>query len=216
VFRVILFSQWKWSRLVVVAGTVAAFAVPVLSVQAAGGAEPADPGSLLVHIQSWGVAYRVLAGALGLFLAMSAWAADHRGRHVYALSLPIPRWRWVGLRFTAGLALLAPPIIALTIGSVLATTTAALPAGLHGYPLGLALRFALAVLVAYAVFFAVSSGTTRTAGIILSVLGALAGAQILASAANLNLPIAQTVLAGILDWPGPLAIFTGRWMLIDV
>jgi hypothetical protein len=215
-FRVILGSLWKWSRLFIVTGSVAAFAVPILSVQSAGGASPALPGELLSTIQSWSVFYPTLAGALGLLTAMRAWAPDHAGRHVYALVLPLPRWRYVLLRFAAGLVLLAGPVLAVTLGALLATATATLPAGLHGYPLALALRFTLAVLVAYGVFFAVSSGTARTAGVLIAALGVVVVAQVLASAANLDLPIAETALRGIFDWPGPLAIFASRWMLIDV
>jgi hypothetical protein len=79
-----------------------------------------------------------------------------------------------------------------------------------------AVRFALAVLVAYAVFFAVSSGTTRTAGIILGILGGIVLVQVLAGVAHLDLDLFGKLQVIVLNWPGPLAIFTGRWMLIDV
>lgn len=215
-FRAILQAQWKWSRLFLVTGTVAAFAIPILSVQIAGGREPGLASDLLGAMLSWSVAYPVLAGALGLLTAMRAWAADHAGRHVHALVLPLPRWRYVMLRFTAGLVLLAAPLIAVTAGAILATATATLPNGLHGYPLGLALRFGLALLVSFAAFFAISAGTARTAGIIIAAIGAVVTAQVLVSAANLDVPIAETALRGVFDWPGPLAIFGARWMLIDV
>lgn len=214
-FRVILTSQWKWSRLFIVTGTVAAFAIPVLSVQSLGNAD-VQPGDVLSAMQSWSVLYPALAGALGLLAAMRAWAPDHAGRHVYALILPLPRWRYVALRFAAGLVLLAAPVAAVAVGSLLATSVATLPAGLHGYPLALAFRFTLALLVAYAVFFAISAGTARTAGLILALIGVVAAAQILASAANLDLPIATSALAGLFGGTGPLGIFAGRWMLIDV
>ncbi len=103
-FRAVLSTQWKWSRLIVVLGTIAAFAIPLLSVQ---GAARADRGALqaqdlLRSVQSWGSLYPLLATALGLFMAMAAWAPDHRGRHIHALTLPLERWRHVLLRFTAG------------------------------------------------------------------------------------------------------------------
>jgi len=55
-FRAVLYAQWKWSRLIVVLGTVAAFAIPLLSLQ---GAARADRGALqaqelLRAVQSWG------------------------------------------------------------------------------------------------------------------------------------------------------------------
>src|SRR5206468_2756182 len=82
--------------------------------------------------------------------------------------------------FGAGAALLAAPVIAVSVGALLATWSATIPAGLQGYPGALAIRFALAVLVAYAVFFAVSAGTARTAGIILGLIGGVILVQIIA------------------------------------
>jgi len=217
-FRVVLYAQWKWSRLVVTLGTIAAFILPALSVQGASRdvGSPLKAGELLSLVQSWGVLYPVLAAALGLLVAIATWAPDHRGRHVHALSLPLPRWRYVLLRFGAGVVLLAAPAVALLAGAVLATHLAAIPPGLEGYPVALTIRFALAVLVAYAVFFAISAGTTRTAGAILTVIGGLILVQVLASAADVHLDLLTPVQSILLNWPGPLAIFTGRWMLIDV
>lgn len=217
-FRAVLYTQWKWSRIIVVLGTVGAFAIPLLSLQ---GAARADRGALqaqdlLRSVQSWGTLYPLLAATLGLLVAIAAWAADHRGRHIHALTLPLPRWRYVLLRFGAGFALLAAPIAAVLIGALLATVTATLPPGLQAYPLALALRFALAVFVAYAVFFAVSAGTARTAGIILAVIAALILVQVVAGMANLDLNLLETLQAALVFGPGPLVVFTGRWMLVDV
>ena len=216
-FRVMLYSQWKWCRLIVVLGSVAGFALPLVSVQGAARADssPLQAGELLQAVQSWGTLYPVLAAALGLLVAIATWAPDHRGRHVHALSLPV-RWRYVLLRFSAGAVLLAAPILALSAGAVLATWSATIPAGLQGYPVALAIRFALAVLVAYAVFFAVSAGTARTAGIILAVIGSVILVQVVASVANVDFDLLGKLQVAVLNWPGPLAIFTGRWMLIDV
>jgi len=217
-FRVMLYSQWKWTRLIVALGSVAAFALPLVSVQGAARADsnPLQAGELLQAVQSWGTLYPVLAAALGLLVAIATWAPDHRGRHVHAMSLPLPRWRYVLLRFGAGTTLLAAPVIAVSAGALLATWSATIPAGLQGYPVALAIRFALAVLVAYAVFFAVSAGTARTAGIILGLIGGVILVQIIAGVANVDLDLFGRVQVLVLNWPGPLAIFTGRWMLIDV
>ena len=217
-FRAILFSQWKWSRLIVALGTVAGFALPIVSVQGAAGPDrnPLQAQELLRAAQSWGTLYPVLAAALGLLVAIATWAPDHRGRHVHALSLPLPRWRYVLLRFASGLTVLAAPIVAVFLGALLATGLASIPAGLQGYPMALGLRFALAVLVAYAVFFSISAGTARTAGLILGVIGAVLAIQIVASVAGVDLDLVAKLQIVILNWPGPLAVFTGRWMLIDV
>lgn len=217
-FRVLLYAQWKWSRLIVTLGTIAAFALPVISVQgfARDAASPVRSGELLSAMQSWGVLYPVLAAALGLLVAMATWAPDHRGRHIHALSLPLPRWRYALLRFAAGLVLLAPPMLALLVGAVLATRSAAIPAGLEGYPVALFIRFALATAVAFSVFYAISAGTTRTAAVILATLAGVVAIQVIASAANVELDLLTPLQSAVLNWPGPLAVFTGRWMLIDV
>src|SRR3989442_1795721 len=159
-FRVMLYSQWKWSGLIVALGSVAAFALPIISVQGAARADasPLQAGELLQAVQSWGTLYPVLAPALGLLVAIATWAPDHRGRHVHALSLPLPRWRYVLLRFGAGAAMLAPPIVAVVAGALLATWSAPIPPGLQGDPLALGFRFPLAVLGAYSPFFADSPG----------------------------------------------------------
>jgi hypothetical protein len=217
-FRAVLYTQWKWSRLIVMLGTVAAFAIPLLSLQ---GAARGDRGALqaqelLRSVQSWGTLYPLLAAALGLLIAITTWAPDHRGRHIHALTLPVPRWQYVLLRFSAGFVLLAAPIAAVLLGAALATATATLPPGLQSYPIALAFRFALAVFVAYAVFFAVSAGTARTAGIILGVIAAFVLVQVIASIANLDLDLVSVTQSLLVLGPGPLAVFTGRWMLIDV
>jgi hypothetical protein len=215
-FRVMLHSQWKWSRLVVIAGTFAAFAIPVLSLQSAGGRTPAGAREILGTMERWSVPYRLLAAAFGLLIAITAWSADHRGRHVYAMALPLPRWRYVLYRFGAGLVLLSPGVLAVTIGGVLATMMATLPSGLHGYPFALALRFALALVLAYAMFFAISSGTTRTAAAVLIVFGAIGCAQVFGVIMDWDFLSMHWLMDAVLAWRGPFALFAGRWMLVDV
>jgi hypothetical protein len=217
-FRVILLTQWKWARLPLAIGAVATFALPVLSVGQFGRAQASrwEVQAMLGSIQAWGVLYPVLAAVLALLIAGITWSPDHRGRHVYALSLPLPRWHYVLLRFGAGALLLIAPVIALWAGALVATTAAVIPPGLHAYPGVLALRFALAVLVAFAVLFAVSSATARTAGYVLAGFAALILLEVLASVAELNVHILGPMLLRFFVWPGPLEIFTGRWMLIDV
>jgi hypothetical protein len=214
----ILFTQWKWSRLILLPAVIAAFALPVFSVQVAG--TPNQSGwearRMLSAVQSWGLAYPLLATGIALAMAMTAWGADHRGRHVYALSLPVPRWHYALQRFGAGIVLLIAPALALWIGATLAAATATIPTGLHAYPLALALRFTLALAVAYAVFFAITAGTTRTAGYVLATLGGIVLIQILAASAGIEIQLLPFVSDRMLLWPGPFEIFSGRWMLIDV
>src|SRR6266496_3856368 len=59
-FRMILFTQWKWSRLILLPAVIAAFALPVFSVQAVG--TPNQSGwearRILSAVQTWGIADR--------------------------------------------------------------------------------------------------------------------------------------------------------------
>jgi hypothetical protein len=136
VFRQILFTQWKWAGIGVVVAGVAAFALPILTVQQAGVADPTwlDARALLPVLEEWSRAYPALAMAIGLLLGTTAWSRDHRNQHVYALSLPLPRWHYVLLRYGAGLVLLGVPAVTLWLGSVLSASMASVPPGLQAYP----------------------------------------------------------------------------------
>jgi len=217
-FGAILATQWKWARLGVVLAFITAFTLPVLSVQ--GASAPIESAwqasEILDAVQQWSVWYPFLALAMGLLAATSAWGPDHRGQHVYALTLPVPRWHYVLLRFGAGAVLLAAPAVALWIGAILAAGMATVPEGMSTYATALSLRFALALFVAYAVFFAISSGTTRTAAVILGVVGTLVILQFMFWASDFGVELLADIFGRFVYWPGPFEIFTGRWMLIDV
>lgn len=217
-FRAVLRAQWKWSRLIVTLGAVAGCALPILSLQGAArpGRNPLSTQELLTAVQSWGVAYPLLAGALGLLLATATWAPDHRGRHIHALTLPVPRWRFALLRFAAGAAFLGIPALAVLLGAVAATATATLPPGLQGYAWSLGFRFALALLLAYSVFFAISAGTPRTAGAVLGIVAAILLTHVIVGMTGTDTNVLGTIQQLVLSWPGPIAVFAGRWMLVDV
>ncbi|HTR21394.1 MAG TPA: hypothetical protein VMH88_11130 [Gemmatimonadales bacterium] len=217
-FRQILFTQWKWARLPVLAFVLAGFALPLLSAQAFSESYSRFwfAPLFLGQLQSLGAFYPLLAALIGLIMALTAWAADHRGRHVYALSLPIPRWHYTLLRFGAGAVLILLPTLALWLSALIATSLTKLPMGLHAYPTTLAVRFALATLIAFGALFAVSAGTSRAAGIVLGLLAAVVLAQLLFDLFEIKIQIIDAVLYRIYIWPGPLEIFTGHWMLFDV
>lgn len=217
-FRAILFTQWKWSRVGLAIATVTSFALPLLSVQA-----PNLPASLRIEaawvldaVEAWSRWYPALAAGLGLLLASSAWAADHRGKHVYALSLPIPRWQFALNRVAAGALLLLAPLVGFWLGAIIAAGTTELPAGLRSYPHALAIRFGLASLLSYAVFSAISAATARTAGYVLAAIGGVIWVQVMLGAAGSEINVLGEIFDRIAIWPGPLDVFTGRWTLIDV
>lgn len=217
-FRQLLTTQVKWSGFGVAVLAVAAFTLPLLTVQGAGMADAPlwQAQEMLSSVESWGRAYPLLALAVGLLVGTTAWTNDHRGRHVYPLVLPLPRWHYVLLRYAAGLVLLAAPMIALWLGAILAGATAAIPDGLQTYPHAIGLRFALASLLAFSAFFAISSGTARTAGVVLSVVGGVIVLQLFLRLSGSGTNVLTPVLDRLVTWPGPFEIFSGSWMLIDV
>lgn len=216
--RVILFQQWKGARMLLFLAGIAAFAVPVLSVSTYSWTDRAagDPAGVLFLGYAVGFLYPAIAAAAGLIVAVTAWGPDHRGGHVYALALPLSRWRYAGLRFVAGLILIAAPIVMLGLGAGLVAATTPIPEGLAIYPLALTARFALAALVAYALFFAVAAGTTRTAATILGVMAGLVVVQVVLTAFGAHVNILGGVTRALFNWPGPFDVFGGRWLLIDV
>jgi len=214
-FEAILRTQWKATRAMVLLTTILAFGLPLASLQGARDASSAQ--QFVITMQAWGGGYSVLAALLGLLVALAAWRPDHVGQHVYALSLPIPRSRYALFRFGAGAAFLAPTVVALLLGALVVTFSGAVPEGLHGYPLALTLRFAFAAMVAYALFFAIASSTSKTAGTIIGVMVGLVFAQYLLSVvADTNTNILEPIVNFLLYRPGVLSVFAGRWMLIDV
>jgi hypothetical protein len=213
-FKVMLMAQWKWTRLLLLPAVVVGFALPILLVQHWDSSEAS--WYVIRESAAWGVWFAAFAGAVGLLVGTSAWMSDHRGGHVYALSLPVERWRYVLLRYGSGALLLVAPILSMWIGALLATASVELQVGLNAYPNSLALRFALATFVSYSIFFAISSATSRTAGYILTVIGGVVIAELLLNAVGAPAQLIDPLLNGVLNWPGPLEVFTGRWLLIDV
>jgi len=221
-FKAILFTQWKWTRMPLSLAAVAAFSVPVLSLRGAG-TSAASPGRFLSEtrpvlesLERWSIVYPLVALGAALAVALLAWNADHRGRHIYALSLPLPRWRYALLRFGAGSVLLAAPIAATGLGALVALAVTTVPPGTEGHPFALTTRFALATFLAYAIFFAIGAGTTRTAGWILAGLATLVGGSVFVVASGVDWQVFDQLAQILFVRSGMFGIFTGRWMLIDV
>jgi hypothetical protein len=163
-----------------------------------------------------GPALVVVAIFCGILLVAQPWAVDSNTRHVYALSLPIPWSQYVSMRFGAGAILLLVPTIALWLGTLFVLTLVQIPPSLHAYPGTLALRFLLGALVAYSLTFAIQyvSGK-KAAHLLLGLALGLAAIFFLAEIAGAE-RITATVLKFLVRWPGPLAVFSDPWMLIDV
>jgi hypothetical protein len=216
-FKGILATQWHWCRLGLVPVAIAGFAVPILSIQLfdVPDATGARAQFLVGQLSQWASAYPLIAGSAGLLLGTSAWSADHRGSHVYALSLPVARWKFTAFRAAAGLVLLTFPVVFLGVGATMAVITADIPITLRGYPLALTFRFAMAAMMSYALFFAVSTATPRTAALILGAAALMGLLQLFGALFGLDVNLFEPIVGGLTSWPGPFEVFGGRWLIID-
>lgn len=212
-YRMILLTQWKWTRAIVLIATILGFALPLASLQAATG--PGRAADFVARMQRFGVWYPLLAAAMGLMIALTAWAHDQRGRHVYALTLPVSRSQYVLMRLSAGLSFLIPPAIAVLLGALFVSVFGDIPSGLTVYPVALTLRFFFAAGVAYTLFFAIGSATQKTAGIILGAAAAILLAQYLLAVLGADLNLLERTVDILFRSPGVFSVFSGRWSLID-
>ena len=213
-FLALLRTQWRWCRGVIVPATLVALVLPFLTLHGVNASML--PSEVMAGVGTWSALFPALAAGLGLLTALGTWAPDRRGQHVHALTLPLPRWRYVLLRFAAGAALLGAPILACFLSTQIATHLTTLPAGLTAYPWSLSFRFAVGVLLAFAVFFAILAGTPRTAALVLGALLFLVVADAMLWVVAPRIGFLNDILAAIMSGPGPLALFAGRWTLIDV
>ena len=213
-FKALLAVQWKWSKGAALLATIIGFAIPLASVQSI---EPqwGGAGSIVRRMQEFGLAYALLAAGVGLTFALLAWSADHKGRHVYALALPIARSRYAGMRFVAGALFLVLPALGVLAGGVVSMLLVHVPDGLHFYPVSLTFRFLLASGVAYSIFFAIAASTPKAAGMVLGTIAGIVVVAFLLSAASVPFDLLSYTGDFLFSEPGPLAVFTGRWMLID-
>jgi hypothetical protein len=226
-YQPMLFVHWKQVRLLLIPFVVAAFGLPLLAVQGLGadatGGVSAEVYQIVSGYQLWLPLFPMLALAIGIVLALTAWNWDHRLGHVYALSLPVARWEYALLKMGAGIALGLVPTLAFWIGAHVAAASVTLPAGLNAYPNHLALRFFLAMLMAYAFFFALGAGTVKTTvWVVTGIFAALVASELLGDVLVLYLSGLEglSLLELATDWlverGGPFEVFTGNWTLIDV
>jgi hypothetical protein len=208
--------QWKACWHVVVALAVAALVLPIVSVQVGWRGAESNLPRFLTELELWGILYPVLAAIAAIALGISLWLSDRRGHHIYALLLPVPRWRYVLLRYVAGLVLLLPIALALWLGAMLATLPLELPAGIRVFPHELALKFALALLICFGMAFAAAAASARSLGIAFRLLGIFLAVHIAVILLKPRTNLLWTVATALATWPGPFSVLGGRWMLIDV
>lgn len=213
--KAILRIQWKACWHLVIASSVAAFALPVVSVRLGWYSAAANLPLFLTELQLWGFFYPLLAAVTALIIALGIWLSDRRGQHVYALLLPVPRSRYVLYRYAAGVVLLVPIAVALWAGALVATSGLDLPPGIRIFPHALALKFALTLLLLFGLAFALASASTRTIGIAIRLVGLFLAVHVAVILLAPHTNLLWMTLKALATWPGPLAALGGRWMLID-
>ena len=163
-----------------------------------------------------GAVFAFAAISTGVLVQDASIRPDVEGRYIYALSLPV-RWQQLLLRRTgAGLLLLIIPAIFVWIGGVLATSLIVIPYSLHTYAGGVAMRFFLASVLAFAVWsVVVRYSGKKSSVIVLTVLLLLILVPLALLLAGKGYLI-EPVFRGIIDPPSPFSVFTARWALIDV
>ena len=139
------------------------------------------------------------------------------------MSLPLARWEYAMLKMGAGVVLALIPATAMWLGAHLASASVALPEGLHAYPNQLGIRFFLAILMSYALLFAMAAGTTKTTVWIVSgVIAFFIVGDLLNGALAFYFPFFESfnMVEATANWliraGGPFEVFTGNWTLIDV
>lgn len=218
-FSNILRTQWKSIAAPVLILALVVFAVPVWQLAGAeafgGGGRPELALPVLTALLATSGIYPLMAYAAGSVLAIGSWYDDFQGKHVYALILPVPRWYYLLLRMAVGLTFVGALVVALWLSAVVASAQVNLPPGLHAYPGGLAVRFALAACVSFVLTFAMCSASRRALRILGLTFIGLVVLAVLVGVMGATSPLTW-VSDHIARWPGILDAFTGRWLLIDV
>lgn len=219
-FRAVLYTQWKWTRPAILLAVLVAGYIPVAALRAMPykSADTYYIPALYHDITAASTYYQWLALFIAVIVAISAWQADGQRQHVYALSLPLPRWRFVLLRFAAGTALLGVVAAAVGLFGGVAAAIAPLPPMLHAYPFGLAVRFWLGSLIPFGLIFALLVSNPRRVRLVVAGVATIVVVDMaLATIGVIEKPVVfGTLVDAIYSGRGPLAAFLSKWMLVDV
>lgn len=219
-FRAVLYTQWKWTRPVILLAVLVAGYIPVNALRSSPYKVATDYHipSLYFSIASASALYQLLALAVAIVVAIAAWQADAQRQHVYAMSLPLPRWQFVLLRFGAGAALLGIVAAAVALFGGISAALAPLPPMLHAYPVGLGVRFWLGSLIPFGLIFALLASNPRHVRVVVVAAVTVVAVDLALNAFGVTATpiLTQTLIDGAYANNGPLAAFLSKWMLIDV
>jgi hypothetical protein len=215
-FTQILYTQWKWTRSALGLFVVFGFILPLALWRLWGVGNSYTASTLMRTFEQIGPMLAVVAILGGFVLAVLPWTVDSQTSHVYPLSLPITWSRYVSMRFGAGVLSLIVPTIGFWLGCLATLSLIDVPATMQTYAGSVAMRFFLAALVTYALVFALQYVAGRRAVLYLLVVILVMAIGGTALAVMGQGEIARAVARFLFEWPGPLAVFTADWSLIDV
>lgn len=212
--RVMLVDLWRRSAWFYVALACLATLAPLrlaLAIGAFDMSRQSNAVSVLMDAGGFGILHATLAAMGGLLLGAGVWQSDVSAGHVYALTLPTPRWHYALLRYASGVIVVSGFAMAFWIGCLVATSIVTLPLGVQAYPSALTVRFALTALCTFSLVFTISALTSRTAVVVLLIIAALAIIQIGQVAAGTDWTLLD-LFGNDSDW----LLAHGRWALFDV
>lgn len=217
-FQRIFVSQWQWTRVAVLTLAVVSFAVPTAlwRLSEENVVQGMAPFAIIEAFRTLGPLLTVIS-LLGAFVvAVLPWTVDAETRHVYPLSLPVPWRQFIALRYAVGALTLLAPALALYLGGWFVIAQISLPDVLRAYPFALAVRYYLALLLAYSGSFALQYvfGKRATVAVLIFLLGI--GPLIYLLTLFVDRTVVLAVGRWLIEWPGPFAVFAEPWRLIDV
>lgn len=216
-FVQVLRTQWAWTRVPTLLLAVAAFVIPSLMWRLTGATFGAmAPYQLMQAFEMIGPTLACIAIIGAYALAALPWTFDAETRHVYPMSLPIPWKSFVAMRFASGAITLLVPTVGLLLGSLFILAQIDLPPVLHAYPVELSTRFFLALLMLYSASFALQYLAGRRATVIVLLMLLFSVPVVGLISAIGGAPVTAFLARWLFEWPGPFAILTEPWRLIDV
>lgn len=210
-------TQWAWTRNALLGFATVAFLTPALAWRlTSGGFSSAPALQVMDGFATVGFLLSIIAMMGAFAIAALPWTVDAEARHVYPLSLPIGWTQFVAVRYLAGAAALVVPAFALYLGALATLAMIEMPPLLQAYPGAIAVRFFLAAFVAYSATFALQYLAGRQAAVVallalVGLIGIAFGLWLLGLEGAVD-----ATMQFLFDWPGPLAVFTDPWTLIDV
>jgi hypothetical protein len=216
-FKQTFLVQWKWTRNALLAMSILVMIVPAVALRLGANDYYNPTPATIINISNIsGYVLALFAIITGIVVQDASWRQDVNGKYIYALSMPVPWQELLVRRVAAGMILLLIPALFALLGGGIAASLLELPSTLHAYPFGVAVRYFLASVLAYAMWsILVRLSGERASLVVLLLLLAVPMAAVSIEVFHLNIDV--TWMSRVLtSSPSPLAVFFSRWALIDV